>query len=81
MYAGSCIETSEALQKPTRLLDLKRDDFIKATQDLKLKSLQPFEIVELAEGMINLINTSVERELDVLFFIDKSARPIHHFFN
>lgn len=40
------------------------------------KILRPNELVPLADGMIKLVNTLTIHDVDTLFLMDKSARPI-----
>lgn len=46
----------------------------------KFECLRPEHFSYLAEGMVNLINLVVDRDIHTLFFIDNSARPAGTFF-
>lgn len=65
--------------------DFRQVDFNKGPQNglialFKTRDLVPRGMKDLAEGTISLINKNLDKDIDTIFFLDKSARPAAYLF-
>ena len=63
-------------------LTFDRNAFLQTLKDVgaRFAYLADNDLVNLAEGTIKAVNFAVSQKLDVIFFLDKSARPPAYLF-